>query len=229
MKQKVPLINLVIFDLDGTLVNAFGDIAAAANYALEQQGYVGQSLEQITSFVGGGGRLLMQRCLSAARASELPLDGCVVDQGFSDWQHYYANHPGDLAFAYPGAVTLLEELKKREIKCAVLSNKLNGLVVDTIKHLKMAHLFDVIQGQVIGTPIKPDPVQLQTIIGQCGATAQTTLMVGDGEADMLVARNAGVRAVAVSYGVCSEETLLGLGATASIDELSELLNVIDQS
>ena len=221
--QAFADIRLAVFDLDGTVVDSFADIAAAANYGLRQMGRREVSVELATSFVGHGGRHLMRSLLGH--------DGNGVsdeeaERGFALWREYYSEHPADLAKPYPGAVETLGELRRRGMRTAVLSNKLDELVQSIVERLGLAPYFDAVQGEAPGEPRKPDPALLERLMHQFKATPEQTVLVGDGEADMLVARNAGVAAFGVDYGVCSPERLRELGAVVVLERFEDLLNWI---
>ncbi|NQU44621.1 HAD-IIIA family hydrolase [bacterium] len=220
MPQSFPAPKLVVFDMDGTLVDAFGDIAAAVNHALAQLGRRPLALEQVTEKVGGGGRHLMRRCLGDGATRE------EIEQAFDAWRGYYSEHPCDLARLYPGAIETLKELKGLGIRTAILSNKLDSLTRDIAEQIGLAAWLDVIQGEDLSKPKKPDPALLLEIMKRFGAEPAETVMVGDGNLDMDVARNAKTRAIGVSWGVHRPETLRELGAETVLDQLDHLLSYL---
>lgn len=213
-------IRLLIFDLDGTLVDAFADIATAANHALNTLGRQPLALDAITRHVGHGGRNLMQSCLGAGATEE------EIDKAFAAWRSYYANHPADFAKPYPGVPSTLAKLRASGLKTAVLSNKLDSLTRKILEALGLDKQFGCIQGEMPGYPRKPDPQSVFAVMEKMAALPEQTLLVGDGDADMLVAQNAGLRAVGVTYGVCTREKLIQMGATATIDAFPALIDLL---
>lgn len=209
-------IRLIVFDLDGTLVDAFADIAAAANHALRLLGRPERPVDKISPHVGNGGRNLMKSLLEAGASEK------EIDQAFEGWRAYYAEHPCDFAKPYPGVPEALAELHQRGIKLALISNKLDELTRSIAEHLGLAKYFDAIQGEQASVPRKPDPAALYRLMDRFGVKAEETLMVGDGDADMKVATNAGVAGIGVNYGVYSEEKLKELGAAVVLGSMSEL-------
>lgn len=211
-------IHLLVFDLDGTLVDTFADIAAAATYALQKQGRPAVDAVEVRPHVGAGGRNLMKGLLGEG-ASEVQ-----INQAFVDWKEYYTAHPADFTHAYPSVLETLEELRQRRVKMAILSNKSHSLILAILEKLDMLSDFDFVQGEETGVPLKPNPAQLEKLMRQIGVSPGETMMVGDGVADMQVAHNAGVVAVGVDYGVCSRRQLQRLSAAVILEEITELLD-----
>jgi len=214
---------LIVFDLDGTLVDTFDDIAAAANHALAALGRSTLDPALVKSYVGGGGRKLMHRCLGGG--DDAPED--LIDRAFESWRAYYLDHPVDFSRPYDGVAETLAQLRRMDgLSLAVLSNKADDLVQEILKRLGLAQWFDAIQGEAPSLPKKPDPALLRQLMTRFGASADTTLMVGDGEPDMDLARNAGVAAVGVGYGLLAPRRLRELGATRVVDEFPGLVAVV---
>ncbi|MBI5092464.1 MAG: HAD hydrolase-like protein [Candidatus Hydrogenedentes bacterium] len=213
---------LLVFDLDGTLVDTFGDIARAANYGLEQIGRPAVSVETIIPFVGRGGRNLIIQCVNDPTASETE-----IDAAFAAWKTYYADHLIDLSRPYPGAEDALGALRRRGIRLAVLSNKWHELTRGILTGLGLSPLLDAVQGQAPDKPMKPDPTLLFDMMRQFDAVPETTWMVGDGDADIVLAQNAGILSIGVSWGVHPAAGLKALGADVIIESLNELPDLFD--
>jgi len=225
-------IKLVVFDLDGTLVDAFADIAAAVNYSLGKNfGAAPISTPEVMRYVGHGGRHLVQSLLlnGFGPAGTKPQDYTEADfdRAFADWRAYYLEHPADLARPYDGVVEALQALHQRGIRQAVLSNKSDDLIKLIVQNLGLEPYLDWVQGEAVGQPRKPDPKLLWQVMERFGASAGETLMVGDGVADMQVAANAGVAAVGVTYGVSSADEIRNLGARVVLDSLAGLNDLIE--
>ena len=216
-----PHPNLLVFDLDGTLVNTFHDIACAANHALEHVGRPPIGVETIIPLVGGGGRNLMLKCINDPSASETE-----IDTAFAAWKSYYADHLYDFSKPYPGSEYTLMKLRQRGFHLAVLSNKWHDLTQGILDGLGLSPLLDAIQGQEQNKPIKPDPALLLDLMRRFESTPEITWMIGDGDADILVARNAGIRSIGVGWGVNSTAQLQSLGAATVIESFQELLTLL---
>lgn len=186
---------LVIFDLDGTLLNTIADLAAATNQALEKLHFPLHSTQAYLRFVGNGINKLFERALPpAARTQENVLRVRAL------FVPYYNAHGADLTKPYEGIVSLLEALQNRGLKLAVASNKYQEATAQLVKHYFSTIAFSAVLGQREGLPTKPDPLFVQEILKQTGVAAADTLYVGDSDVDMQTARNAGVDACAVTWG-----------------------------
>lgn len=186
---------LVIFDLDGTLLNTIADLAAAANYALEQSGYPTHSPEAYPYFVGNGVRRLLERVLPEdARTPE------NVDSMMRHFRTYYDVHMADLTQPYPGIEDMLHELRRNEINVAVASNKYQLAVERLIHQFFPSVEWAAIEGQKEGVPTKPDPSIVFEILSKCPTQKSDVLYVGDSGVDMDTARRAGVTSMGVTWG-----------------------------
>jgi phosphoglycolate phosphatase len=210
-------IRAVVFDLDGTLVDAFGDIAAAVNFGLREMDLPEHSVETIKGFVGNGVPKLAERALGEAATPErgrLLVDLLVT---------YYRQHPVDFAQPYPGCVGVLKTLRRHGIRIGVLSNKRHELTWLVLERLGLLPHLDQVQGEG-GVERKPDPAGYLELVKRVGVRVEESIMVGDGQPDADVARRVGVPFVGVSYGILSAERLRELGAVTILDDLEELLS-----
>lgn len=215
-------IRLVVFDLDGTLVDTFQDIANAANHALHRMGRETYDFKTVMGFVGFGGRNLMRSLLGGEPADD------EVARAFELWREYYIEHPADLARPYPGVEDTLKTLRnERNIRLAVLSNKSHDLVVAITRIMGLDLYFDAVLGEQKDAPRKPDPAVLLRIMERNQSAPDQTLFVGDSTADIQVARNARVPAVGVDYGVMNAGQLIELGAAVVVDAFPKILDLVD--
>lgn len=181
-----------IFDLDGTLVDAFADIAAAINRPLKALGLPLQGPGAIRAMVGEGAGKLIERSSAGAPPEKLPW----IREQMMDW---YFHHPADHAFVYDGILEMLEEFHAKGIPMGVLSNKPHQMTLKTCEQLGIASYFRAIQGEDSNlAPRKPDPTLLLRMCGEMGAAKN--LLIGDGVPDGEVARNAGLPFVACLWG-----------------------------
>lgn len=208
-------IHLFVFDLDGTLIDSKLDLALAVN-ATRQQYTLGPLLhEKIYGYIGDGARMLIQRSLDDSTTEE------QIDDALRFFIRYYSEHALDNTVPYPGVAEGLERLGSDGHLLTVLTNKPVLISRDILSRMGLAKYFRVVYGGNSFETKKPDPLGLEMILRECNAQAEETLMVGDSPVDIHTARNAGVWACAVSYGLGSH--LLGdAPPDLRVDSLAEL-------
>ena len=210
----------VIFDLDGTLLNTLGDLRAATNHALEGRGLPPHSMEEIRQFIGNGIRLLICRAMPEGTPE------AEIDAALDDFKAYYAAHIHDRTVPYDGIPQLLTALRKRGIKVAVLSNKIDSASQQLIEYFFPGKT-DVVFGEHVGVPRKPDPTSCRMVMQQLGVQPEQVLYVGDSGTDMQTAKNAGLYAVGVTWGFRSKEVLLEYGADVLVHRPEQILQILD--
>ena len=210
----------VIFDLDGTLLNTLGDLRAATNHALEVRGLPPHSMEEIRQFIGNGIRLLICRAIPEGTPE------AEIDAALDDFKAYYAAHIHDRTVPYDGIPQLLTALRKRGIKVAVLSNKIDSASQQLIEYF-FPEKTDVVFGEHVGVPRKPDPTSCRMVMQQLGVQPEQVLYVGDSGTDMQTAKNAGLYAVGVTWGFRSKEVLLKYGADVLVHRPEQILQILD--
>ena len=186
---------LVIFDLDGTLLDTIADLADAANYALQQLGYPTHPVDTIRTYVGNGINKLLERALPEAERNEEN-----VMRMRSHFVPYYDMHNADLSAPYPGIVALLEALQAKGVTLAVASNKYQAATEKLVKHYFPTIRFVEVLGQREGIAVKPDPTIVFDILRKADVSPEEVLYVGDSGVDMQTAMNAKVDAVGVTWG-----------------------------
>ena len=212
---------LVIFDLDGTLLDTIADLAESANYALKQLGYPTHDVETIRTFVGNGINKLLERALPSHEQTEEN-----VIRMRSHFVPYYDVHNADLSNQYPGIVSLLEDLQAKGIQIAVASNKYQEATVKLVKQYFPDIDFIEILGQREGINVKPDPTIVFDILQKADVSKEDILYVGDSGVDMQTAINAGVDAVGVTWGFRPRAELESFQPMGLIDKAEELLGFI---
>lgn len=213
---------LVIFDLDGTLINSVADLGQATNHALAVHGYPLHGLNEYNYFVGNGVTKLIERALPPDRRSEDEIAAVK-----SDFLEYYMQHKADLTRPYPGIPELLHELQDRQVKMAVASNKFIAGTRALVKGFFPEIEFCAILGQREGVPIKPDPYIANEAMQLAGVDRGDCLYVGDTATDMQTASNAGLESVGVSWGFRPVSELKDAGAAHIIDKPAKLLCLVD--
>ena len=212
---------LVIFDLDGTLLDTIADLAESANYALKQLDYPTHPVDAIRTFVGNGINKLLERALPAHEQTEEN-----IMRMRSHFVPYYDIHNADLSTPYPGIVSLLEDLQAKGILIAVASNKYQEATVKLVKQYFPNIDFVEILGQREGINVKPDPSIVFDILQKANLSKENVLYVGDSGVDMQTAINAGVDAVGVTWGFRPQAELESFRPMGLIDKAEDLLEFI---
>ncbi len=212
---------LVIFDLDGTLLNTIADLATATNQALKHYGYPIHEVDAYRFFVGNGINKLFERALPEGERTE---ENILKIR--SRFVPYYDVHNADLSRPYPGIPELLQALQQQGIMIAVASNKYQAATRKLIAHYFPEINFVEVLGQREGIPAKPDPGIVHDIIAKAGVKQEEVLYVGDSNVDMQTAHNAGVTAVGVAWGFRPRAELEALHPAHIIEEAEELLQYL---
>ncbi len=207
--------DLLIFDLDGTLVDSKLDLAQAVNATRSHMGMSALDNERVYSYVGNGAPVLIRRAMGA-QATEPQ-----VQEALEFFLGFYREHYLDFTTLYPGVRDALDRLRDGGKRMAVLTNKpvrisraiLDGLGVS-------GHFFQVYGGNSFDLK-KPDPVGVRTLMAEAGVPAERTLMIGDSGVDIQTARNAGIASCGVTYGF-QPETLADPAPDRLVDRMEEL-------
>lgn len=213
--------SLVIFDLDGTLLNTIDDLGYACNHALAACGFPTHAIEEYPRLVGNGVNKLIERALPEGQKNEE-----TVLRVRAHFVPYYNAHNCDFTRPYDGIPELLESLKARGCMLAVASNKYQAATEKIVSHF-FPGVFDVVLGEREGVPRKPDPQIVRDIEAKLQRdqvpSTYSVLYVGDSLVDQATAANAGVPFVACSWGFVAREKLAEAGCERIIDNPMELL------
>lgn len=212
---------LVIFDLDGTLLNTIADLATATNQALKHYGYPIHEVDAYRFFVGNGINKLFERALPEGERTE---ENILKIR--SRFVPYYDVHNADLSRPYPGIPELLKALQQKGIMIAVASNKYQAATRKLIAHYFPEINFIEVLGQREGIPAKPDPGIVHDIIAKAGVKQEEVLYVGDSNVDMQTAHNAGVTAVGVAWGFRPRTELEALHPAHILEKAEGLLQYL---
>ena len=212
---------LVIFDLDGTLLNTIGDLAAGCDEMLRQRGLKTHSFADYCSFVGNGIMRLVERALpEELRTAE------YVAAARRDFVNYYIDHIDLHTHPYEGIVELVEELAAEGCKLAIASNKFQAGTDKLIKKFFPTIDFVMICGNREGVPLKPDTALVDLILDATEVGRERCVMVGDSAVDILTAQRAGIHSVGVSWGFRSRTELQEAGAEYIADSVAELRSIL---
>jgi phosphoglycolate phosphatase len=213
--------NCIIFDLDGTLADTLGDIAASMNGALESRGFPPVPREQYAGMVGWGIKRLALLALPPEARDEKNAETLAAAA-----VRFYAEKPLVYSRPYPEIPPLVEELRRLKIKTAVLTNKPDPLARLVIDGLFPAGSFDIVLGEKPGVPGKPNPAPVWEILMELDRSPRNTIFAGDSEVDMETARAAECHALGVSWGFRPRKALEQAGAERIVDSPGEILSLI---
>lgn len=214
-------VRLVIFDLDGTLVDTLADLAGAMNTVLARLGYPTHPVPDYRFKVGNGVAKLVERALPEAARQP-----AVMAEALQQFLDYYNRHDMEATAPYDGIPELLEQLRRRNILSAVATNKPHEAAVAVARHYFGPDTFACVYGQGEGRPVKPDPALVQAIFNHVRIPAEETLYVGDSGVDMETAARCGLESVGVLWGFRPEAELRAAGARHLVAHPSEILSLL---
>lgn len=205
----------VIFDLDGTLLNTLGDLAAAVNAALVKKGCAPRTIDEVRRFVGNGVKNLITRALPEDCSAE------EIDAALADFKAYYNAHLNVNTVPYDGIVALLQDLRAAGVKIGINSNKYDA-ALQYLCGEHFAGLYDMALGESESTPKKPSPVAAQRIMTQLGCLPENTAYIGDSGVDIQTAHNAGADPITVTWGFRTREELAADAPERMFDDVRAL-------
>lgn len=208
---------LIIFDLDGTLVDSLDDIADSVNAVLREAGLPAHSHDAYRAMVGDGLPKLVER--ASGPDADLP-------RLLAAARERYAAHCMDATRPYPGIVELLDALSHHDLRLAVLSNKPHSMTVEVVARTFPAATFAAVAGARPGVPNKPDPGAALEIAAELGVGPGETMFVGDTPIDVATALAARMTSVGVSWGFRSADQLRRAGAHHLIEQPARLLDLL---
>jgi len=216
---------LLIFDLDGTLINSALDLALAVNTMLETLERETFAEDIIHEWVGNGALTLVKRALSGSRTVDESLDEVYVEKALKIFLDYYEKNLCNATVPYPHVITTLKTLKKK-YTLAIVTNKPFAFVSPILKGLKMDGLFKLILGGDSLSEKKPHPMPLLHVCEKLNVSVEASVMVGDSKNDILSAVACGMDSIGVTYGYNYGEDIGVHKPTAILDDFSELLELL---
>ena len=206
---------LAIFDMDGTILDTLVDLAEAVNYALRKAGLPERSLQEVRSYLGNGMLRLIRLAAPEDASAELLAE---LKETFTE---YYKAHCSANTRPYDGVVELIEELRARGVKTAVVSNK-PDFGVQLLVRDYFPTSFDAAVGERTGIAKKPAPDSVNEVLRLLAISREEAVYIGDSEVDIETARNAGMTGVIVTWGFRDEDYLLSLKPDALAHDIKEL-------
>ncbi|MBN8614218.1 MAG: HAD family hydrolase [Deltaproteobacteria bacterium] len=209
----------VLFDLDGTLLDSLEDIGDAMNAVLASLGHPTHTMRAYQTLVGEGARELARRALPPEARGE-------VDHVLARYKAHYRANLVVKSKPYDGIATMLEALARASIPMAVVTNKPHDVAVDIVAQVFAPHTFAHVIGQRDGHPHKPDPSGALAVVRALGVDPAQAFFVGDTDTDMRTARNAGMRAIGVTWGFRDRDELERHGAHVIVDQPDEIVRLV---
>jgi len=220
-------VKLLIFDLDGTLVDSRIDLANSVNAMLRHYGKPELPNDVIASYIGNGAPMLVRRSLGD------PDDENFVQEALLYFMAYYREHKLDTTYVYPGIKEALDLIRvahngaANNVKMAVLSNKPVGPSKAIVEALGLSQYFFQVYGGNSFHTKKPDPAGVEALLAESSAGAEETVIIGDSDVDIITARNVGAYSVGVTYGL-APHTLEDAPPDVLVDHPTELVDVLGQ-
>jgi phosphoglycolate phosphatase len=210
--------SIVVFDLDGTLIDTAPDLVDTLNIVFAREGLPPVPYQTARNLIGGGARMMIARGIEAEGRVLAPAE---LDRLFCDFIAHYSAHIADRSQPFPGLNEALDALEADGWRFAVCTNKLERLSTLLLRQLGLAERFEVICGQDTFGVQKPDPEILRRTVAAAGGTLNKAIMIGDSISDILAARAAGIPVIAVDFGY-TERPVSELGPDRIISRFAQL-------
>lgn len=210
---------IVIFDLDGTLLNTLDDLADSTNYALSKFGYPTRTIEEVRQFVGNGVAKLIERAIPDGK------NNSNFEKCLSIFKENYAQNMYNKTAPYNGIIEMLSNLKSKGIKIAVVSNKFDLAVKELCKKYFEGFIdFAAGENEAQGIKKKPAPDTVISVLNEFNFAPEDAVYVGDSDVDIMTAKNSKMPCISVTWGFRDKKFLLENGATILINTPSEIYN-----
>lgn len=210
--------DIVIFDLDGTLLNTIGDLAASVDYVMRSRSLPEHTDAEYRQMVGGGIKRLVERALPEHLAS----NEAYVDECVTQFRCYYVDNIDRHTVPYEGMRELLSDLQLNGVKLAVASNKFQHGTDRLVAKFFGDIDFVAIEGNREGAPLKPDPQIVAGILSRAGIAKERAVMVGDSGIDIRTAQAAGIDSIGVAWGFRFADELYEAGAEHVVSTVNDL-------
>lgn len=209
---------LIVFDLDGTILNTLDDLADSLNAVFKNLGYPERTIEEVRCFVGNGVLKLIERAVPVGTSNE------DIIKTFKHFSEYYQGHCAIKTKPYEGIIEVINNLRSRGYKTAVVSNKIHPAVLSLCNDYYNG-LFDVVLGEKPSVPKKPHPDMVEYVLNELQVSKEKTIYIGDSDVDIVTAQNTGIECIVVDWGFRSKEFLIQHGAKTIVSKPQELLEI----
>ena len=217
--------NLLLFDLDGTLIDSLGDLAATINLMLSDLGRPPLSADQVAAFIGNGIPTTVHRALVATHPGHEPPDEALHETAIEAVHRHYATQMLNTTRLFPNVIETLEHFRGK--KMGVVTSKEVRFTEFLLDHFGIANYFGAIVGGDTTPARKPDPRPVLEALRLLDGQANEAVMIGDSEIDVIAGRNAGTQTCAVTFGYRSAEQLRVTEPDAMVDRFDQLREVIE--
>lgn len=213
---------LVIFDMDGTILDTLEDLKNSVNYALEQSQMPLRTLEEVRNFVGNGIRKLIERAVPE------DIEEPQIEKVFADFTAHYKVHCADTTKPYDGMQEVFDSLHRMGCKLAVVSNKAD-FAVQELCEIYFKNVFDIAVGAKEGVNKKPAPDAVYEVLHTLNVSKEDSIYIGDSDVDVQTAKNAQIDCIAVGWGFRSIPFLKEQGAEVIVCKTEELISILCNS
>jgi phosphoglycolate phosphatase len=217
---------LIIFDLDGTLIDSSSDLALAINHMLKTLGRESFSINTIYKWIGNGSHMLVKRALSGARDIDENIDPKLFEEALGIFLDFYSKNLTQNTKTYPNVKETLKRLKEHGYTLAIVTNKPFGFVNPILKELELDGLFSLILGGDSLNEKKPSPLPLLHTCKTLGYSVKESLMVGDSQNDILSANACKMDSIGLTYGYNYGKPISIYKPTAIFDDFSDILSTL---
>jgi len=217
---------LILFDLDGTLIDSVPDLTLAVNEMLSALGRETFPEETVRYWVGNGAQMLVTRALLGKREVDTEVDEALFQKALSLFLDFYAKHLAQSTVTYPHVDETLQTLKERGYRLAIITNKPFGFVTPILQGLGLDDLFELLLGGDSLPLKKPDPAPLLHACNTLEVPVERSLMIGDSKNDILAANAAGMQSIGVTYGYNYGENISVHGPDTIVDDFAEILSYL---
>lgn len=219
---------LLIFDLDGTLIDSVPDLAVAVNHMLAALERPQFNESTIRGWVGNGAAMLVKRALSGNTTIDKTLDAPLYAKALDTFMNFYGENLWSTTKAYPKVKETLETLSESGYRLAIVTNKPYDFVEPILSHLAIDHLFEYWIGGDSLTEKKPHPMPLLHVCRKLDVPVEASLMIGDSKNDIYSAQASDMHVVGVSYGYNYEQDIAAFHPDTVIDHFEELLKILER-
>ncbi|AWB68865.1 phosphoglycolate phosphatase [Saccharobesus litoralis] len=217
---------VLIFDLDGTLIDSVPDLALSTNLMLEALDKPTYPVDTIRSWVGNGASVLTQRALSGSIDISPDLDPLFVEKALSIFLDFYKQNVCVNTCVYPNVKTTLQDLKELGYRLVIVTNKPEQFIAPILQKLGLANLFEMLVGGDTLPKRKPDPMQLEYVCNKLGVSATDCVMIGDSKNDIYAATAANMQSIGLTYGYNHGEDISTQGANLVLDDFADILSAM---